>query len=848
MQIRRRARTPQLENNVNKPELLAPAGQPDAAYAALQYGADAVYLGLTRFSARAEAINFTPADLTELAAYAHSLPQPKKIYLTLNTLVKQSEFKDALHTLADAALAGIDAIIVQDLGLAQTTKKLFPDIPLHASTQMTIHNLDSALAAQDLGYKRATLARELTLKEIAHIRKNCTLEIETFIHGTLCYSYSGLCLFSSLLTGRSGNRGRCAYSCRESAHTPDGGRSHPFSLKDMALGERIVDLARAGVDSLKIEGRKKGPLYVAATVDYYRKILDGQMTPELAAETEARLKTIFARPWTKLFIDSPRNPDAADPEVVGHRGSPIGTVERLVRTPAGPGIVFRPNLPIERHDGLQIDLPGESRPLGFGVDNLYAVHGKKLDPVFAAPAETDVAVALPEDAAPPPRDAPLYLSSSQAVKRSYPFRRPKAGDFAPRLATAVEMELQRGADADDAVASYRIVLAPPAPMNAAQPVILTGAATLPAFPARDAAGAEAAARGAFERMGAEPFRLVGWTFANPDRLFVRPGDWNRLRRDILAELRAEYRRAEAGFFDAVAIRGEKTDAEPAKIAPAPAPDAPGWILQVARPEELAEFVKTPPAECEEATVTVPLRPDPDFAKALDKLAEALGRERVRLAAPVIDRYGLSENSHAYIDTLYNYGWRRWLAPSLGVWRRLREKPGADLVADWTLYALNIHSVRRFLEMGFSSCTLSPEDDAANLRDVLAFWPGARVVVYAELPLFISAACAHAHLGRCRRDDRKAKRCAESGRALRVRLEKSGGVEIWPQQCGSVATSVLPYTLCDELAAIRAMGGTRFVVDLRWRPHRPEEVAAIWRDCVAGRKIPGLAGNFRRGLL
>ncbi len=175
------------QSSATNTELLAPAGQPDAGYAALHYGADAVYCGLAAFSARAEAVNFTPGELALFARHAHSLTPKRRVYLTLNTLLQDAEIGPAIDTMAAALDCGVDALIIQ----------------------MAIHNLDGARAAKRLGFHRVTLARELTLPEIADISANGGAEIECFIHGTLCYSYSGLCLFSSMTTGRSGNRGRC---------------------------------------------------------------------------------------------------------------------------------------------------------------------------------------------------------------------------------------------------------------------------------------------------------------------------------------------------------------------------------------------------------------------------------------------------------------------------------------------------------------------------------------------------------------------------------------------------------------------------------------------------------------
>ena len=243
--------------NKNLPELLAPAGTPEAAWAALAYGADAVYAGLSRFSARAEAGNFTAESLDELIGYAHHLG--RRVYVTFNTLVQQGELNAALETLATIRDLNADGVIVQDMGVVRMAQKNFPQLRLHASTQLAIHNLAGAKQLAALGFKRVVLARELSLKSIEHISKNCGIETETFIHGALCYSYSGLCLFSSHLLGRSGNRGRCAYCCRQPFES-GGETTLPFSMKDFSAAAHLPELISAGVASLKIEGRMKSPL------------------------------------------------------------------------------------------------------------------------------------------------------------------------------------------------------------------------------------------------------------------------------------------------------------------------------------------------------------------------------------------------------------------------------------------------------------------------------------------------------------------------------------------------------------------------------------------------------------
>lgn len=250
--------------------------------AAVQNGADSVYFGSSNFNARASATNFDLSDLKKAITYAKL--RGVKTHLTLNTLIKNEEFEDAILLASKAYEFGIDAIIVQDLGLATYLIKTFPDLPIHASTQMTIHNLEGALEVQKLGFKRVVLSRELSLDEITYICNNSDIEIETFIHGALCISYSGQCLFSSMVGGRSGNRGKCAGPCRLPykliSSKKDAEKyvlakdSYLLSTKDLCGLEFIPNLINAGVMCFKIEGRMKTPTYVATVTRIYRKYID----------------------------------------------------------------------------------------------------------------------------------------------------------------------------------------------------------------------------------------------------------------------------------------------------------------------------------------------------------------------------------------------------------------------------------------------------------------------------------------------------------------------------------------------------------------------------------------------
>ncbi|MBD5520575.1 MAG: U32 family peptidase [Lachnospiraceae bacterium] len=254
-------------------ELLAPAGNYQALIGAVNAGADAVYLGGDKFSARAYADNFTTQEIIKALRYTHLCG--KKLYLTLNTLVKESEFSLIYDYLRPLYESGLDGIIIQDLGVWRYVRENFPNLPLHASTQMTITGVRGASLLKKNGAARIVPARELSLNEIKDIKEKTELEIECFIHGAMCYCYSGQCLFSSILGGRSGNRGRCAQPCRLPYKVSGSGRElYPLSLKDMCTIEYIPQLIGAGIDSFKIEGRMKKPEYAAGVTAIYRKYID----------------------------------------------------------------------------------------------------------------------------------------------------------------------------------------------------------------------------------------------------------------------------------------------------------------------------------------------------------------------------------------------------------------------------------------------------------------------------------------------------------------------------------------------------------------------------------------------
>ena len=287
-------------------ELLAPAGKWNSLKAAVQNGADAVYLGEKSFSARKNAANFTWEEIKEAVRYCHV--RGVQVYLALNTLIAENELKIFEQAVIKAADAGVDALIIQDLGAAEIAHSVCPDMPIHASTQMTASNLWDVTALENIGFTRVVLSRELSEKEICHIYDNTDAEIEAFVHGALCISFSGKCLMSSFIGGRSGNRGMCAQPCRQ-CYVSDNKKGYLLSPRDLCLADDLEKMHNAGVSSFKIEGRMKSPEYVATVTSIYRKYLDS-FAPVLA-EDEKKLEKIFVRGdgFTKAYFAGKNTPE-----------------------------------------------------------------------------------------------------------------------------------------------------------------------------------------------------------------------------------------------------------------------------------------------------------------------------------------------------------------------------------------------------------------------------------------------------------------------------------------------------------------------------------------------------------
>ncbi len=751
-----KSRSSNLCNPSSPPELLAPAGGFEAALTAFQYGADAVYLGLSHFSARADADNLTPDRLRLLLAYARSFSPRKRIYVTVNTLIQDTELPQLIETLDTLDDLAPDGVIVQDLGVARLIRDHFPRLELHASTQMAVHNVAGAVALRELGFSRVILARELTLEEIRQIVQDSGVEVEIFVHGALCYSVSGLCLFSAHMTGRSGNRGRCAYCCRGkfAADTPSSSPSadrpaYPFSMRDLALAPLLDEVIATGVQSLKIEGRMKSPLYVACVTDYYRRKLDGTLTPDAEQTLIQDVQTIFSRPWTTLYAHGADAPSAAviDPVAIGHRGACIGSVEAVSRDRAGTRwLRFTSSRALEKHDGLQVELASGGKPFGFAANTLRAAGATR--PVVTLPADVPVEVALPDEDLPDiPRGAPIFCSASQAVRRRYAVRTLRDADFDTGRPVAFRVSLR-----PDGIAAQAETL--DTASTSATPVNAEAWIPQALSSSKQPDKTAGAVRKAFSRLGDTAWRFETLELDDPATLYAPLSALNEARRSVVARLNVRWDASRTarrqGIADAWGLHlpsAEQPSATPSVPPPSTsesgvrAADAvtPIWTLKL-------RIAPPPPADAgldNFACIVLAIGHTgyDTLRRDLDAWCTVTDRARLRLALPLLSRMQEWKALVKTVDALCGDGWNDWECADLAGFRLLADQGQPPFSADWSLYALNRVALAELGRLGARQVVLSPEINLDCLKTLnqprSVPSPAIETLVYQHTPLFIS---------------------------------------------------------------------------------------------------------------
>ena len=798
-------------------ELLSPAGTLECGLAAFQYGADAVYLGMKEFSARADAGNFSFEDLSVLVGFAHQvLERRRKVYVAVNTLVRENELGRLADLLAHLRDMDVDALIVQDVAVAELVSQFDLGLELHASTQMAIHNVEGVRQAQKMGFTRVVAAREVSINELAAMAAVPGMEIEAFIHGALCYSYSGLCLMSACTNGCSGNRGECTYVCRKrfeitNCNGERVGACCSMSMKDLALGEALSEMRRAGVVSLKIEGRKKTPLYVAAVTNFYRKLLDKSFKNGEEQDAKLDVKTIFSRPWTELFAHKVRNTGVTDPMMLGPRGIEIGQVARVRRSESGDWLRFTVRTrPIEKHDGLQVEIPGVDKPYGFGVDELHSFKQggqERWEAVFEAKPGTIIEVPLPDGHPDIPIGAKVCCASSQAVKRKYKW--PEARNSLWCLRHPASFSVHVKPNRLSAEMTTMVCGRKQAPVQAVMDL------DTELSPARQPEKVVAEVTDCFSRLVESGFSLETVTCDNPANLFVPKGMLNELRRLVVAKAQDALDMAanhlSRHIQEAVAMwhvdGGDKKEK---------------WLLKIDNVNVLDALNDNQLELYDEVVFSLERIRWNELDGTLAALRNRFGRgERVRLSLPVICRGRTAAQWRETVKKLVAEDWHHWEIANVGALEMLRELD-VDVTGDWPLYAMNTQAADFWFGQGLKRVNAVPEDTTDNLL-LVAEKLGDRLVVpiYQHTALARSAVCVmNSTRGFC---PGKAN-C--NFKTLSMKTNRGETFTAVNNDCMSVIVNNEPLDYTYLLPELRKAGTCRFQVELLWLDYSLGEIQQV----------------------
>ena len=750
-----------------KPELLAPAGSLEAFFAAMEFGADAVYVGLKEFSARAKAKNVNRDELERMVGYAHA--RQRRVFLTLNTLVKEKELSHLIDVLAAVEAIGIDAVILQDLGVWRLARRHFPGLELHASTQLTIHNAAGVSMAELLGFSRAVLARELSLAEIAVIKSTTNLDLEHFVHGAHCFSLSGQCSFSSWLGGMSGNRGRCAQPCRRRYHHKDKD-GYYFSPNDLSAIDLLPELAAAGVMSFKIEGRMKSAEYVANVIQAYRTVLDASERDRAGAIATAKelLKESFGRQPTRGFLPGSSPTDMVNPGVHGATGRLIGSVARC----EGGLLSFVPRDPVHLGDRLRIQPATDKPGTAFTIRDLRLAE----KPVNRANAGQRIAVGIPPDKSFRVGDRVYKVSAGKAFNLSQ---------------SACHKRLENVSPGEAVV---ELVFSMPTPERievtaACHGLSLARHYTVESFPATDRPLSHEVLAKVFGKTGQLPLVLGRLECGQLPAVILPLSRLNAVRREFYQELAdlVAGRQHEARTDHR---RQAMADLVPAGSSPSAAPRlavALGNLhdLSLLKQEGVDELI-------------LPLSPEACAKISAVSRAAIKTPERILWDLPLAIFDEAWPAFKAEISRLIESGFRRFRLQNIGQLILFDGAEGLALESGYRLFTTNSQAACAWRELGLSAATLYVEDDRDNLAAVLnreTELPLA-VTVYANLPMMVS---------RIPLRSVKPEHPLVSDRDEAYRVENRTGLTVVrPEQ---------DFSLVGHLSELQKMGCSRFIVDL-----------------------------------
>jgi len=814
-----------MQKTYKKPELLSPAGSLESFFAAMEKGADSIYAGLRDFSARARAKNFTLPQMEKMLAYAHA--HGKRIYVTLNTLVKERELPQLVETLAALAGMRVDGVIVQDLAVARIVRRYFSSIPLHASTQMTIHNTPGVKVLETLGFKRVVMARELNVDEIATISAATPLEIEVFVHGALCFSVSGQCFFSSYLGGHSGNRGRCAQPCRR-LYKHRGKQGYFFSTNDLSAIDILPELIKAGVASLKIEGRMKSAEYVASVVQAYRLVLDApeRSRKETLLEAKELLKYSFGRTPTKGFLTSSRPDDIVNPWQKGGTGRFAGLVKGI----GGDSFFFETREHVRVGDRLRVQPKSDMAGQSWTVRELFRNQKKVMEvrPGTLTEVKTPFKISQGDavykvssrDAFAISENACLRrLDAIEAEKTSCSLRLSLTSSSMPTKSENISSDKTEYLENNDLslfitadAADSRVELT--FPLGKLETARTTDMLSV--------------LRTQFAKTGKFPFYLKSLETPNFPSVLIPAATFREIRGKLYTELAAK--------TSPSVLKGRIADAKMSALS------------DIAKPLEGSSRVIN---DRESLSVIMDNARDWRFPlqSGADHTVLQLNKAAIHQLPPVITKMRGSEDRIIWqlpfivfdqdiplyrdiLKRLYACGFRRFEISNISHFLLLKKLDGLHISSCYRCFSLNTQAMLAWTELGAESVTLYIEDDALNQEDLLMTQLSVkrRVVIYAPLPLMTT---------KVQMKDIRNNTLLQSDRGEEYQVTTRDGLR--------TIAPIQSFSLTDKKNELRRMGCVSYLIDLS------QTKRELWPDIMSafktGRTIPDTTEfNYSGGLL
>ena len=839
--------------------ILAPAGGREQFLTAVNSGADAIYLGLKDFNARGRAENFSIKELKELMPLARS--KNVKILVTLNIVLKESEISSLAEILCELEWLGIHAVIIQDLGLARFVRSAFPVLRMHASTQLAVHNIEGVIVAGQMGFKQVVLARELTAREIAGIRKKAPPEIalEVFCHGSLCYSYSGLCFFSGAEDSRSGNRGECAYTCRKPYKIlNEPGHGFLFSMKDLNTSTDLEALVNAGVNTLKIEGRMKDSQYVASSIGLYKDKLDKIFG--LPQKTKRNFSHdglfSFQRDTTSLFIKGRYDENVIDLNNPTHKGVFIGTVQAV----HGNRIKITTSEPLELHDGIKIEKAQRvyhSKPQHGEASETHLADAQskykneyfqfpllKLEinnrPVTEVSSGEIISIFLPDNSPQTKIGDSVYKVRSNELKRytdslQHNTERLRELDF---VQLNIELKANEG---------QQLLLN--ATVYHGNHILFQKKLIVPAEIPTSSGHLTEDLIDIFKILGDYQIecevKVTGDT-----NWFLKKGNLKIIKKEMGEVIRHAidtYHSDKQKRLTVSTSNHKRKTAESLqyiiKFDRLEFLSILDHHLQTSDPLPISEIIFKP-----KHTFLPKEIPEEVFIQ-IKAFAEA-NQLIFRLSVPMVLREWDMLEAKKWLTAFLSTGNSHFEVGNLGGIELLKSV-GVDfnihdISADFTLYALNHLAAEELRDLGFTSATLSIEDDLHNLKKILPNWhgPEPRLIIFKDTPLFIAEACS---LTALHNGCPTGKVCGY--RTLHIEDEKGERYFVAHESCKSIVYGERAFSIVQETEAIKSLGISQVRLDFLTRQYTEEATKNIFDSAKNSLTIPNThTANFRGNLL